>query len=163
MFKDGIKPEWEDDANKEGGKWQVIFKKEARDNVNESWNNLLLAMIGNTFDDPEEINGCVVNPKKSQVKMAIWTKNKKFDRYNDSVGRNFVKFIETDQEPEYAEHNAPRGGKGGRRGGVGGSFLLMSPFPSHDGQFIVLCWLCYAKMAWFWLVVCVGGWQGGGR
>lgn len=46
MFKDGIKPVWEDQANCKGGKWILRLKKGLSSRI---WENLLLAMIGTCF------------------------------------------------------------------------------------------------------------------
>lgn len=43
MFKEGIKPVWEDTANCKGGKWILRLKKGLSSRI---WENLLLAMIG---------------------------------------------------------------------------------------------------------------------
>ena len=41
LFKYGIRPMWEDEANKNGGKWQVRLKKGV---ATRCWENLILAM-----------------------------------------------------------------------------------------------------------------------
>ncbi|KAJ9439740.1 hypothetical protein DIPPA_70092a, partial [Diplonema papillatum] len=46
VFKDGIKPMWEDPANKKGGRFVMVishFKEDSR--LNDIWEHLLLAMI----------------------------------------------------------------------------------------------------------------------
>nr|CAG4641970.1 EOG090X0BMA [Eurycercus lamellatus] len=46
LFKDGIKPMWEDDANRWGGKWIVRLRKGL---ASRCWENLILAMLGEQF------------------------------------------------------------------------------------------------------------------
>ena len=58
LFKDGIRPLWEDDANKNGGKWIVRLKKGLS---NRCWENLVLAILGEQFMVGEEICGAVVS------------------------------------------------------------------------------------------------------
>jgi translation initiation factor 4E len=58
LFKDGIRPLWEDDANKNGGKWIVRLKKGLS---NRCWENLILAILGEQFMVGEEICGAVVS------------------------------------------------------------------------------------------------------
>ena len=58
MFKDGIRPLWEDDANKNGGKWIVRLKKGL---ASRCWENLILAILGEQFMVGEEICGAVVS------------------------------------------------------------------------------------------------------
>lgn len=48
MFKEGIKPVWEDNANCKGGKWILRLKKGLSSRI---WENLLLAMIGNFYNN----------------------------------------------------------------------------------------------------------------
>ena len=58
LFKDGIRPLWEDDANKNGDKWIVRLKKGL---ANRCWENLILAILGEQFMVGEEICGAVVS------------------------------------------------------------------------------------------------------
>lgn len=67
LFKDGIRPLWEDDANKNGGKWIVRLKKGL---ANRCWENLILAILGEQFMVGEEICGAVVSIR-FQVSVII--------------------------------------------------------------------------------------------
>jgi translation initiation factor 4E len=58
LFKDGIRPLWEDEANKNGGKWIVRLRKGLADRC---WENLILAILGEQFMVGEEICGAVVS------------------------------------------------------------------------------------------------------
>ena len=51
FFKDGIRPVWEDDENKHGGKWIMRLKKGVADRY---WEELLLAMVGDQFAEASE-------------------------------------------------------------------------------------------------------------
>ena len=57
LFKHGIKPLWEDEANKAGGKWIVRLKKGL---ASRCWEDLILAILGEQFMVGEEICGAVV-------------------------------------------------------------------------------------------------------
>jgi len=72
MFKEGITPEWEDPLNKAGGKWIIQYglKDPGQD---EHWMYTLLSMIGEEFEDSEEICGVVFSPRQKQNKLALWT------------------------------------------------------------------------------------------
>jgi len=48
---------WEDEANKEGGRWQLQVSKGFADHV---WENMILAFIGNQFTHTEQITGIVI-------------------------------------------------------------------------------------------------------
>lgn len=88
LFKDGIEPEWGDPANVTGGEW---FIRHALDKhvLDGYWENLLLAVVGETMEDDlrkhagksrEEwkpvINGVRVVDKCrgnfAQVKIEMW-------------------------------------------------------------------------------------------
>uniref|UniRef100_A0A8K9UYL0 Eukaryotic translation initiation factor 4E family member 2 n=1 Tax=Oncorhynchus mykiss TaxID=8022 RepID=A0A8K9UYL0_ONCMY len=58
LFKEGIKPMWEDDANKLGGKWIIRLRKGL---ASRCWENLILAMLGEQFMVGGEICGAVVS------------------------------------------------------------------------------------------------------
>lgn len=73
FFKDGIRPVWEDDENKHGGKWIMRLKKGVADRY---WEELLLAMIGDQFAEAsEEVCGAVVSVRSGEDVFSIWTKN----------------------------------------------------------------------------------------
>jgi translation initiation factor 4E len=71
LFKDGIKPLWEDEANKNGGKWIVRLKKGL---ANRCWENLILAILGEQFMVGEEICGAVVSVRFQEDLISIWNK-----------------------------------------------------------------------------------------
>jgi hypothetical protein len=74
IFKKGIKPEWEDNANKSGGEWFCRKRMEPAQ-LDEYWLNLVLGMIGETIDKGNEITGCrVVDKSKQQIiyRMELW-------------------------------------------------------------------------------------------
>jgi len=71
LFKEGVNPEWEDEANKRGGKWIITFG--GKDLVDDAWLNLVLALIGEGLD-ADEISGGVVSPRAKQTKLALWVK-----------------------------------------------------------------------------------------
>lgn len=54
LFKEGIKPMWEDEANKNGGKWIIRLRKGL---ASRFWENIILAMLGEQFMVGEEICG----------------------------------------------------------------------------------------------------------
>lgn len=71
LFKKGIRPIWEDDENRKGGKWVVRLKKGVADRY---WEKLMLALIGDQFGDAgEEICGAVVSVRNGEDIISIWT------------------------------------------------------------------------------------------
>ncbi|KAI1621989.1 translation initiation factor eIF-4E [Exophiala viscosa] len=72
IFKDGIRPVWEDEANKKGGKWIVRLKKGVSDRY---WEDLLLAIIGDQFMEAgEEVCGAVLSVRSGEDVLSVWTK-----------------------------------------------------------------------------------------
>uniref|UniRef100_A0A8C1F4N0 Eukaryotic translation initiation factor 4E family member 2 n=2 Tax=Cyprinus carpio TaxID=7962 RepID=A0A8C1F4N0_CYPCA len=71
LFKEGIKPMWEDDANKSGGKWIIRLRKGL---ASRCWENLILAILGEQFMVGEEICGAVVSVRFQEDIISIWNK-----------------------------------------------------------------------------------------
>ncbi|KAF2455575.1 translation initiation factor eIF 4e-like domain-containing protein [Lineolata rhizophorae] len=73
FFKEGIRPVWEDEENRRGGKWIMRLKKGVADRY---WEDLLLAMIGDQFlEAGEEVCGAVLSVRSGEDVFSIWTKN----------------------------------------------------------------------------------------
>jgi len=85
LFKEGIIPAWEDEANKSGGKWSIQLPKDKnRSNVDKMWLYTMLAAIGETFDpSPTLVNGSgtaslitgvIVSTRPQFYRLSIWTR-----------------------------------------------------------------------------------------
>uniref|UniRef100_A0A7S3LL32 Uncharacterized protein n=1 Tax=Aplanochytrium stocchinoi TaxID=215587 RepID=A0A7S3LL32_9STRA len=72
LFKSGIKPIWEDPANKMGGKWIVRLRKGI---ASRYWEAALLAIIGEDIDVGNEICGAVISVRYSEDIIAVWNRN----------------------------------------------------------------------------------------
>lgn len=73
FFKAGIRPVWEDDNNKKGGKWTMRLKKGVADRY---WEDLLMALVGDQFfEASEEVCGAVVSVRSGEDVISVWTKN----------------------------------------------------------------------------------------
>ncbi|CAB1343852.1 unnamed protein product [Coregonus sp. 'balchen'] len=77
LFKDGVKPMWEDDKNKLGGRWLMTLSKQQRQiDLDRYWMETLLCLIGESFDEAsEDVCGAVVNVRPKGDKISIWTGN----------------------------------------------------------------------------------------
>lgn len=66
---------WEDSANKNGGRWLLnLDKKQRSTDLNDTWLDMLLCMIGEAFDEySEDVCGAVVNVRTKGDKIALWT------------------------------------------------------------------------------------------
>ena len=75
LFKKGVRPEWEDQQNKHGGRWSYTFKGGNKAN-DETWLNIMLAAIGEMLEDEQdnEVMGVVVNIRKGFWRVGLWTR-----------------------------------------------------------------------------------------
>ncbi|XP_046806061.1 eukaryotic translation initiation factor 4E type 2 [Lucilia cuprina] len=60
LFKQGIKPMWEDPANSKGGQWVIRLRK---NQIDRAWENVCMAMLGEQFLVGDEICGVVLTTK----------------------------------------------------------------------------------------------------
>lgn len=109
LFKEGIKPEWEDDANSKGGRWQYSFtnKRIVLPVINDLWLRGLLSVIGETIeDDEDEVNGIVLNVRKSAIRIGVWTKDCD-DSKLKTVGERLKKVLKLsdDQKIDFMSHD----------------------------------------------------------
>ncbi|KAI9535361.1 translation initiation factor eIF4E [Dissostichus eleginoides] len=91
LFKDGIKPMWEDDRNKLGGRWLMTLNKQQRHNdLDRYWMETLLCLVGESFDAAsEDVNGAVVNVRPKGDKISIWTSNCQNRDAIMTIGQNY--------------------------------------------------------------------------
>ncbi|KAH8305215.1 hypothetical protein KR018_003407 [Drosophila ironensis] len=75
LFKKGIQPMWEDDANKFGGRWVINMGRGAKLELDKLWLDVLLILIGEAFEHTEEVCGAVINLRGKSNKISIWTAN----------------------------------------------------------------------------------------
>ena len=73
MFKEPIKPMWEDENNKNGGKISIKLRKEYTTII---WEEMIFALIGAILPQEmrDEINGIVVTSRKEFNTLQIWFK-----------------------------------------------------------------------------------------
>jgi len=88
VFKDGIKPMWEDPINRPGGRWLMSFDKRLRQLLDQHWLEVLLCLIGEAFDDDgDDICGVVVDVRGKVDKISIWTRNSRNTDTILNIGR----------------------------------------------------------------------------
>jgi len=94
VFKDDIKPMWEDPANRAGGRWILEFPRKWDwkhiSNLNEIWLKLLLSITGNNGSYDEcfgNICGAVLMIRHNINKIAIWTANASNTLLNLQIGQ----------------------------------------------------------------------------
>ena len=83
LFRGNIKPTWEDDNNKNGGKVSIQLCKGYTTII---WEEIIFALIGDVL--PDNINGIVVSTRKEMNKLSIW-----FNNWNEDNNNNIKKII----------------------------------------------------------------------
>ncbi|KAI8040876.1 hypothetical protein M5D96_006819, partial [Drosophila gunungcola] len=63
-------PMWEDEANIKGGRWLVTVGKSGKLDLDRIWLDILLMMVGQTFDYSDEICGAVINIRAKSSKIC---------------------------------------------------------------------------------------------
>ena len=74
LFKEGIKPMWEDPQNKDGGRWLISIDKRMRNQLlDDLWMEVMMCLIGEAFGEyGNAVNGAVVNVRVKGDKIALW-------------------------------------------------------------------------------------------
>lgn len=83
LFKEGIKPAWEDPANANGGKWSIQLPRDkSRASIDQLWLYTMLSAIGETLEAPldpnsgstELVTGVIMSARANFYRIAIWTR-----------------------------------------------------------------------------------------
>lgn len=88
FFKKGINPMWEDEQNRDGGRWLLQVDKKNRSSVLDAyWLNTLLALIGDQYlDDSECVNGAYINLRAKGDRLSLWTKHANDQKLQHRIG-----------------------------------------------------------------------------
>lgn len=115
-FKAGIEPKWEDPKCAHGGKWTAQPPRSGgKAALDTYWLHTLLAMIGEQFDESEEICGAVVSVRRAQDKIAIWTKTASNEAAQVTIGKQWKDIIDCNDKLGYLVHeDAKRQEKGAK-------------------------------------------------
>lgn len=81
---------WEDDACKNGGRWDIWVQKGYS---NRLWEDLLLALIGNQFERGDQICGIEVRTKHKGDTISVWNKNADDVEEKESIRLDLLKAI----------------------------------------------------------------------
>ncbi|OKL64391.1 hypothetical protein UA08_00402 [Talaromyces atroroseus] len=116
IFKKGIRPVWEDEANKRGGKWIIRLKKGVADRY---WEDLLLAIVGDQFAEAgDEVCGAVLSVRSGED--VLTDTNIVWKSHDDSIAQRSA--IDQARQEKAASntthhHGYHHGGNERRRGG----------------------------------------------
>jgi translation initiation factor 4E len=109
VFKDGIKPMWEDARNARGGKWTITFRQRNPALVDRTWLWLVLGLIGEELDGDDEACGAVCSVKPRGDRIALWLRDRSDTDKVNRMGRKLVALLEIGKEPgvlvEFSAHS----------------------------------------------------------
>ncbi|XP_062132685.1 eukaryotic translation initiation factor 4E1 [Drosophila sulfurigaster albostrigata] len=105
VFKHGIRPMWEDDSNKEGGRWVMFLERDSKELVDKLWHDLLLCTIGECFEYSEQICGAVINVRNKGSKISLWTKDARNEQAIQAIGQKMKQLLQLNEvELQYQIH-----------------------------------------------------------
>jgi translation initiation factor 4E len=116
LFRDGIRPVWEDEANKLGGKLSIKLKKGLSALL---WEELILGMIGEQLADCD-ICGAVLSVRFHDDTIALWLRNADSEESVNAAKNAFKDILRLPPwcQAEFSRFSRRVGGGGG--GGVEG-------------------------------------------
>ncbi|KAJ6249415.1 eukaryotic translation initiation factor 4e related [Anaeramoeba flamelloides] len=88
LFKYGIRPEWEDEVNINGGKWNLRINRQSS-KLENLWLDTVLSIIGERFEPEEEICGAVVSIRNSGDRIALWSKTAANKEVQMEIGKTW--------------------------------------------------------------------------
>ncbi|KAG0228129.1 eukaryotic translation initiation factor 4E [Actinomortierella wolfii] len=106
LFKQGIKPMWEDEANAHGGKWSIqLPRNKTMADIDRIWLYTMLACIGEAFEYENEICGVVVSVRKAFFRIALWTRSSDKENVAMAIGRTLKQSAGIHGEFEFTAHH----------------------------------------------------------
>mmetsp|Transcript_41939 Transcript_41939/g.120374 ORF Transcript_41939/g.120374 Transcript_41939/m.120374 type:complete len:270 (-) Transcript_41939:72-881(-) len=102
VFREGIKPEWEDPTNATGGHFQFQLPASLGGGpIDEKWNNIILGMVGGSIEPAEMITGVrlvdklVLKSRNPAVRLEVWFSNMEDTEKVDLLEKSLTKCMTT--------------------------------------------------------------------
>mmetsp|Transcript_89402 Transcript_89402/g.123366 ORF Transcript_89402/g.123366 Transcript_89402/m.123366 type:complete len:105 (+) Transcript_89402:306-620(+) len=92
LFPHGVKPIWEDEQCKNGGRWIIRLPKT---HTNKFWEDIVLALIGEQFNEKSCVLGVVLSLKYNSDKIAIWHKDGASEEQRESLRKDIEAIVES--------------------------------------------------------------------
>lgn len=108
LFKQGIKPMWEDPANANGGRWVITLRDRGQSAgshaahealVDRTWMWLVLALIGDTLEDNDLVTGAVCSLRGKGDRITVWTRRKEPVEELNRLATHLLKMLELEDQP----------------------------------------------------------------
>jgi len=117
LFRAGVSPAWEDSFNAKGGTWTYRISSDDDNNkLDTAWFNTVLTMIGDQFDDADDICGVVVSKRGNTNRLGLWVKHaddreavKRIGKQLKDINRirSKITFYSHDDAKSYNKPNKP--------------------------------------------------------
>ena len=105
IFKKGIRPEWEDPANKQGGKWVVTLpiEDDMEEEVDKAWLQLLLHVTGGVFEKKERdiVNGMIFSIRDKHLRISLWCNSSTENESLLIIGKKFKQLSNLDEKYKF--------------------------------------------------------------
>lgn len=136
IFVDGVKPMWEDEQCKDGGRWVI---KVPKSHTNKIWEDIVYHMLGEQFRPDNEVLGLVLGIKQNFDIISLWNKSSQDKEKVEQLKEDIQALLEKEplisleyevfqellnapkDKPEFQHRGGYRGGRGRGRGGRGGA------------------------------------------
>merc|ERR1719430_2506648 len=70
MFRQGVKPDWDDPANSSGGRW--VVRRERGHELDSAWLSLLYLLLGDHLEEQAQVRGVVASRRKKGDRVSVW-------------------------------------------------------------------------------------------
>ncbi|KAJ1552605.1 hypothetical protein HK405_010685 [Cladochytrium tenue] len=106
LFKEGVRPMWEDPANEKGGKWvlQIVRGNKKKTDLDTLWLNTMLACIGEMYEFSEDVCGAVVSVRRHADRLSLWTADYSNSERAEKTGAYWKQILEVSESIGYQAH-----------------------------------------------------------
>ncbi|KAI1311291.1 hypothetical protein EDD11_003504 [Mortierella claussenii] len=98
LFKDGIKPMWEDPANANGGRWILTLSSRNVELLDRCWMELAYALVGEQLDAGDDICGAVLSRRTKADRLAVWVRDKENVQAINGIGKRLIQILDLAKE-----------------------------------------------------------------
>ncbi|KFK22753.1 hypothetical protein AALP_AAs59333U000200 [Arabis alpina] len=108
LFKAGVEPKWEDPECANGGKWTWVVTNNRKAALDNAWLETLMALIGEQFDEADEICGVVASIRPKQDKLSLWTRTKSNEAVLMGIGKKWKEILDVTDKIAFNNHDDSR-------------------------------------------------------
>ena len=108
VFRQGIRPKWEDSANRSGGRWLCEIDRASRNtSLNSKWLETLLAIIGEQLNTSEiTVNGAVVQSRRKIDRISVWVNSSENGNEVRQTGYKYNSLVKSAHGLKFQSHEA---------------------------------------------------------